>query len=63
MTSHVRAIRRESGFVPAHQKNQALSIKARHFEVDGRGKETEEPMDTWLDVAMFAETDRPITNN
>lgn len=33
-----------------------IEVTARQFEADGRGKETEEPLDTWFDVAVFAET-------
>jgi ABC-type transport system involved in multi-copper enzyme maturation permease subunit len=37
-----------------------IEVTARQFEADGRGKETEEPLDTWFDVAVFAETDEPL---
>jgi len=33
-----------------------IEVTARQFEADGRGKETEEPLDSWFDVAVFAET-------
>jgi hypothetical protein len=33
---------------------------ARQFKANGRGKETEEPLDTWFDVAVFAQTDKPL---
>jgi ABC-2 type transport system permease protein len=33
-----------------------IEVTARQFEADGRGKGTEEPLDTWFDVAVFAET-------
>jgi aminopeptidase N len=33
-----------------------IEVTARQFEADGRGKETEEPLDTWFDVAVFPET-------
>jgi len=37
-----------------------IEVTARQFEADGRGKETEEPLDTWFDVAVFAETGEPL---
>jgi len=37
-----------------------IEVTARQFEADGRGKETEEPLDSWFDVAVFAETDEPL---
>src|SRR6185436_12666254 len=37
-----------------------IEVTARQFEADSRGKETEEPLDTWFDVALFAETDKPL---
>jgi ABC-2 type transport system permease protein len=37
-----------------------IEVTARQFEADGRGKETEEPLDTWFDVALFAETGEPL---
>jgi len=33
-----------------------IEVTARQFEADGHGKETEEPLDSWFDVAVFAET-------
>jgi ABC-2 type transport system permease protein len=35
-------------------------VTAKQFAADGRRKETEEPLDTWFDVAVFAETDKPL---
>jgi hypothetical protein len=37
-----------------------IEITARQFEADAHGKETEEPLDTWFDVAVFAKTDEPL---
>jgi ABC-2 type transport system permease protein len=37
-----------------------IEVTAKQFVADGRGKETEEPLDTWFDVALFAETDKPL---
>ncbi|MGE0129508.1 MAG: hypothetical protein AB7U82_15635 [Blastocatellales bacterium] len=37
-----------------------IEVTARQFAADGRGKETEEPLDSWFDVAVFAETDKPL---
>jgi ABC-2 type transport system permease protein len=37
-----------------------IEVSARQFEANGRGEETEEPLDTWFDVAVFAETDKPL---
>jgi ABC-2 type transport system permease protein len=33
-----------------------IEVTAKQFAADGSGKETEEPLDTWFDVAVFAET-------
>jgi ABC-2 type transport system permease protein len=37
-----------------------IEVTAKQFAADGHGKETEEPLDTWFDVAVFAETDKPL---
>jgi ABC-2 type transport system permease protein len=37
-----------------------IEATARQFGADSHGKETEEPLDTWFDVAVFAETDEPL---
>ena len=37
-----------------------IEVTAKQFAADGSGKETEEPLDTWFDVAVFAETDKPL---
>ncbi len=37
-----------------------IEITARQFEADAHGKETEESLDTWFDVALFPETDEPL---
>ncbi|MBS1791343.1 MAG: hypothetical protein JST85_26765 [Acidobacteria bacterium] len=37
-----------------------IELTAKQFAADGQGKETEEPLDTWFDVALFAETDKPL---
>ena len=37
-----------------------IEVTARQFEANGRGEETEVPLDTWFDVAVFAETDEPL---
>ena len=33
-----------------------IEVTAKQFAADGGGKETEEPLDTWFDVAVFPET-------
>ena len=37
-----------------------IEVTAKQFAADGHGKETEEPLDTWFDLAMFAKTDEPL---
>ncbi len=37
-----------------------IEVTAKQFAADGSGKETEEPLDSWFDVAVFAETDKPL---
>jgi hypothetical protein len=37
-----------------------IEVTAKQFAEDGHGKETEEPLDTWFDVAVFAETGKPL---
>jgi hypothetical protein len=37
-----------------------IEVTAKQFEADGRGKETEEPLDSWFDVAVFAEAGEPL---
>jgi ABC-2 type transport system permease protein len=37
-----------------------IEVTAKQFAADGHGKETEEPLDTWFDVAVLAETDEPL---
>jgi hypothetical protein len=37
-----------------------IEVTGKQFAADSRGKETEEPLDTWFDVAVFAETDKPL---
>ncbi len=37
-----------------------VEVTGRQFASDGSGKETEEPLDTWFDVAVFPETDKPL---
>jgi len=37
-----------------------IEVTAKQFAADGRGKETEEPLDTWFDVAVFPETGEPL---
>lgn len=37
-----------------------IEITAKQFAADGLGKETEEPLDAWFDVALFPETDQPL---
>lgn len=39
-----------------------IEVTAKQFSADGQGKETEEPLDGWFDVAVFAETDEPFEN-
>ncbi len=33
-----------------------IEVTAKQFEANGRGEETEVPLDTWFDVALFPET-------
>ena len=37
-----------------------VEVTARQFEADGRGKEAEEPLDSWFDMALFVETDKQL---
>jgi ABC-2 type transport system permease protein len=37
-----------------------IEATAKQFAADGQGKETEEPLDSWFDVALFAGTDKPL---
>jgi ABC-2 type transport system permease protein len=37
-----------------------IEVTARQFAADGRGKETEEPLEMWFDVAVFAEKGKPL---
>jgi hypothetical protein len=37
-----------------------VEVTAKQFAADGHGKETEEPLDSWFDVAVFAETGEPL---
>jgi hypothetical protein len=37
-----------------------IEVTAKQFAADSHGKETEEPLDTWFDVAVFAEIDKPL---
>ncbi len=37
-----------------------IEVTAKQFAADAHGKETEEPLDTWFDVAVFAETGEPL---
>jgi ABC-2 type transport system permease protein len=37
-----------------------IEVTAKQFAADGHGKETEEPLDSWFDVAVFTETDKPL---
>lgn len=37
-----------------------IEVTAKQFAADGHGKETEAPLDSWFDVAVFAETDKPL---
>jgi len=37
-----------------------IEVTAKQVEADGRGKETEEPLDTWFDVAVFPQTGEPL---
>ena len=38
----------------------SIELTAKQFAADDRGRETEEPLDSWFDVAVFAETDEPL---
>jgi ABC-2 type transport system permease protein len=37
-----------------------IEVTAKKFAADAHGKETEEPLDTWFDVAVFAETGKSL---
>jgi ABC-2 type transport system permease protein len=37
-----------------------IEVTAKQFADDGHGKETEEPLDSWFDVAVFAEAGEPL---
>jgi len=37
-----------------------IEVTAKQFAADGSGKETEEPLDSWFEVAVFAEADKPL---
>jgi hypothetical protein len=37
-----------------------IEVTGKQFEADGRGKETEEPLDTSFDVALFPDTRDPL---
>jgi hypothetical protein len=37
-----------------------IEVTAKQFAADGSGKETEEPLDSLFDVAVFAQTDEPL---
>jgi hypothetical protein len=37
-----------------------MDIAARQFEADAKGKETEVPLDTWFDVAVFPQSGQPL---
>jgi hypothetical protein len=37
-----------------------MEVTAKQFEDDGHGKETEGPLNTWFDAAVFPETDEPL---
>ncbi|MBL8202979.1 MAG: hypothetical protein JNM09_02025, partial [Blastocatellia bacterium] len=37
-----------------------IEVTAKQFAADGSGKEIEEPLDSWFEVAVFAEADKPL---
>ena len=37
-----------------------VDIDAQQFEADGEGNETEVPLDTWFQVAVFPHSDQPL---
>lgn len=37
-----------------------IEVTAKQFAADGQGKEVEEPLDTWFDVAVFAENEERL---
>ncbi len=37
-----------------------VEVTAKQYEDDGHGKETEEPLDSWFDLAVFPKTDEPL---
>jgi ABC-2 type transport system permease protein len=37
-----------------------IKVAAKQYSEDGHGKEIEEPLDTWFDVALFEETNEPL---
>ncbi|MEJ2245442.1 MAG: hypothetical protein P8Y80_05050 [Acidobacteriota bacterium] len=36
------------------------NLRRKQFADDGHGNETEEPLDSWFDVAVFPESDEPL---
>ena len=43
-----------------HGYEVTIEVTAKQFAADGSGKETEEPLDTWFDVALFRETSEAL---
>ena len=37
-----------------------VEVTAKQYEDDGHGKETEEPLDSWFDVAVIPKTDESL---
>jgi ABC-2 type transport system permease protein len=37
-----------------------IEVAAKQFAADGHGRETEEPLDSWFDIALFAQTGEPL---
>jgi hypothetical protein len=43
--------------------NVAMTVSTRQFEADGKGRETDVPLDIWLDVGVFGEAPKNLGEN
>jgi hypothetical protein len=41
----------------------AMTVATKQFEADGKGRETEVPLDIWLDVGVFGEAPKNLSEN
>jgi len=41
----------------------AMTVATKQFEADGKGRETEVPLDAWLDVGVFGEAPKELGEN